>query len=86
MHDRQAEATSRFRLVEALASFHHLRALLGRYARPIVFDHDHQPMAGLRPVALCRLDAHPDTLSRPLGGIVEQIAEKFLEVVVAPEE
>src|SRR2546430_2458157 len=64
----------------------HLLALLRRKPRPVVVDHDaHDPtiISGIR-LFRERLDRHPRLC--PLAGIVDKVADHFLEVLLLATE
>src|SRR5215471_7239432 len=81
-HDRKPEAGARLGLIEPAAAAGHLLALLRRKPRSVVVDHDAYDPTIIFWIRLFRecLDRHPRL--RPLAGIVDKIADHFLEVLL----
>src|SRR6516162_1887134 len=85
-HDRKPQPRARLGLVETAAAAGDLLALLRRKPRPVVVDHDaHDPtiIPWIRLFREC-LDGHPRL--RPLAGIVDKVADHFLEVLLLATE
>ena len=80
--DRESEARTRLRFIQAHAALTDFSALFGRKPWPVVFDRDPQLLA-LRG-RLQRLDRRRqiNAAFSPLAGIVEKIAEHLLEVLL----
>src|SRR5262245_23299030 len=85
-HDRKPQPRARLGLIETAAAASHLLALLRRKPGPVVVDHDpYDPtiFSGIR-LFRERFNRHPRL--RPLAGIVDKVADHFLEVLLlAPE-
>src|SRR5262249_32727913 len=81
-HDGRPEAGARLGLIEPAAAAGHLLALLRRKPRSVVVDHDAYDPTIIFWIRLFRecLDRHPRL--RPLAGIVDKIADHFLEVLL----
>src|SRR5262249_56556404 len=84
--DREAESGPRFGLVESTAAGGDLLALLGGKSRAVIVDHDTNDAAIVGRLGLLReyLDRHPPL--RPLAGVVHEIADHLLEVLLLTAE
>ena len=79
--DREPKARPRLALIKALPSFHAYSQLGLGEARPIIIDDDREARRSIHAFGV-DLDPRP----RPLAGIVEQVADHLLEILLLPLE
>src|SRR6185312_6235220 len=80
-HDRQPEPRARLRLIEAQAPLADARPLIFIKAGTVVGDGYGQAPAARAAGRRRHLDGERNVVTRPLAGIVEEVAEHFLEIL-----